>query len=174
MKALLILFLATVSVGLAQGQYITKHDGKLHYEVQGQDGIFNYTEMGSIFNTNEKAYSYYSKSLRNRKTAKRWGHITLGAMGAGALALAVNPRSDEYCDFICFTPGQAIFLITWVVITPITGTVSFSHKLGEMRKRKKAIKLMNGQPSTDFGYSEEVLELNTEIGVNGIGITLNF
>ena len=166
-----IILISTLSLSGLIAQEITKTDYDV-YLYQGK--IHTFKELGPVLEDNQHAYRKYASALRIRKRARTNGLIAAGSAGVGVLAIIINPSTDQYCDLFCLSPGQGIFLVTVLGITPVFTTISLIQKIGESAKRKKAIKLFNqGVP---IGYHDNTPSPELYLGQtqNGIGMILNF
>lgn len=165
MKNILILLFITVTLSVVQGQHTPKNSEEQLFKYH------DYEKMGDIFKTNALAYKNYKESFKHRRVFEVLGFLTLGELTIGGL-LVLNIDSEEECYPYCKREVASTAIL--LLFAPLTGMVAIIHKRKEVRKRRTAINLITGQHASDLGYSTPTLELKATMGVNGIGLTLNF
>ena len=141
----------------------------LKYEYLGQE--YKYQEMGDIFAQNEEANHYFIKANKKLKTSNTWGHVSLGSLGLGLLAIA----AEGDCDFVFGSDPCTIGIfgaIAVVLVFPISGFTGLSIRSSSNRNRRKSVDVFNEA----YGYQlpkDHPIELHL-VAKNGIGIQLIF
>lgn len=158
------------TIGL-KAQTLTQQGSK--YILDGK--AYAFEELGPILNDNPLASDDYTSALRKKRTAKNNGIISLSTLGAGLIALGIDPDHEGPCTtgLFCTSTGQDIFIVG-VIASATFGTIGIIKKIGEKAKRKNAIKYYNeGLP---LGYQDPapVKEIYLGQTQNGLGMILNF
>lgn len=112
----------------------------------------------------------YVKSIKSLKNAKAFGWGSIGVLGAGALAIALDNTNGMYCDTFCLTTGDIIGILSIFLVTPITGTIALISEAQGRARQKKLIHWLND--SISLKEPVQTLELSFTSAHSGLGLGL--
>lgn len=151
-----------------QNSVIVKNNGLYHY----QNNSYHFDELGFVFKENPILTNQFTTAVSSYKIGKILGYTTLGLLGGGIFATAVD-RRDMYCGGIyCFTTGDVIGIISILFVSPITGTIALISHCNGISKMNTLIDSFNKIQLDAFGRKIEQPQLG--LATSGIGISISF
>ena len=151
----------------------TRVDAQMIHHFEGKQYIFNeviyeYRDMGPIFQKNELAHNYFLKAEKKRKVSKALGRGALISIPAGlGLGYLAQSTADNNWDFRGAFVGYGIWSLGL-----ISGVAAIFIGSSSKKHRKKSIELFNGTQQNIMN-NEPKTNVNL-IFKNGIGLQILF
>jgi hypothetical protein len=134
--------------------------------------VYKFSEMGFIFDQNNKAKAHYNIALQKKKTSKTWAYAAGISAATGLILLAINKDCKGSFDCLdnAFTEA-AIPIITLLVVIPAGIT---SILLNEKAKKHKQMSVdIFNDGVTILVPEKKHMKLNL-IASNRLGLQLRF
>lgn len=131
---------------------------------------YKFKDMRNIFSENALALENYDQAISWGKYSKMFNIGTISSLGIGAIALALDPPGDMYCDLFCITSGELIGYTMLIIAAPMA-IVALCLTATTTTYRDDSVKIFNQEPHTGDDTS---LELKIGLGQNGLGLFVGF
>jgi len=164
----LLTFTLAMSFAQTSVDIIMKVD-KNHYFYQ--DSMYTLQGLDFILHNTPVVYEKFNIGRKGLKHGKIYGYISLGSIAVGGGALLIEKARGFICDAFC--SADLIALVSWGLVTPITGSIALIKHFGGKSKLNGSIEDFNANKKFDaMGRLIESPQLH--LASQGIGIKVVF